>query len=317
MLDPGRGAPPTRRRPRPPGCSPRPRDTLVRGQGRSTMSPTAACTPTPSGRPVPARGRRAVARTPVARVDVERGPRRRDRMGAAAMSRPTAGFVAVRPRRTDRAPARVRARRWVRIAVVVAVVLGVAAGRRCDLGQRATGGISTLARPAPRARARCGSCWRSRACTSPWSHTPPPTVACRCATGTPCSCRTRTASPTDDIRRVVVHGGRDVVVTDPDERRGAGTDPAGPGRHVAGEQVRDARLRPLHAASRAGPALTGGLTVTGQPLFGTLDSCYAPRAKALSSGRTFGGRATGHVCSGQARPSRTTDSPPTATPRSP
>ena len=92
----------------------------------------------------------------------------------------------------------------------------------------------------------------------------------------------------------------DLVVTDPDAssipRLIPGTE--GGGRQT--DQVRDPACG-LPAAIRAGPALTGGLAVTGQPLSGTLDACYAAGGEGtLVRQQLTGGRTVTLVGSGTA-----------------
>jgi len=76
----------------------------------------------------------------------------------------------------------------------------------------------------------------------------------------------------DDAARVWAADG-DIVATDPTPQSVPELIPGTRAGQVVAAQVRDPGCS-MPAASRAGSALTGGLTVVGQPLFGTLDSCY-------------------------------------------
>ena len=94
----------------------------------------------------------------------------------------------------------------------------------------------------------------------------------------------------DDLARLWTTSA-DIVVTDPDESSIPTMIPGTHGGHRQADQVREPACG-LPAATRAGRALTGGLTVTGQPLSGTLDACYAAGGEGtvvrqdLADGRT-------------------------------
>jgi Domain of unknown function (DUF4350) len=92
----------------------------------------------------------------------------------------------------------------------------------------------------------------------------------------------------------------DLVVTDPDAGSIPRLLPGTEGGDRQRDQVRDPACG-LPAAIRAGPALTGGLAVTGQPLSGTLDACYAAGGEGtLVRQQLTGGRTVTLVGSGTA-----------------
>jgi hypothetical protein len=75
-----------------------------------------------------------------------------------------------------------------------------------------------------------------------------------------------------DVARVWAADG-DIVVTDPTPDAVPELIPGTQAVGTASTGVRDPRCT-LPAATRAGSALTGGVAVAGQPLFGRLESCY-------------------------------------------
>ena len=83
----------------------------------------------------------------------------------------------------------------------------------------------------------------------------------------------------------------DLVVTDPDERGVPRMIPGMDVGHDADVRVREPACS-LRAANLAGPALTGGVGLTGRPTSGTVESCYAAQGEGtvvrqtLSDGRT-------------------------------
>ena len=81
----------------------------------------------------------------------------------------------------------------------------------------------------------------------------------------------------DDLAQAIAVGG-DIVVTDPAPTIVPQLVPGMTAGHDADLQVRDPACA-LHAATRAGTALTGGVTITGQPTSGTVDSCYAAQGE--------------------------------------
>ena len=182
-------------------------------------------------------------------------------------------------------PARVRARRWVRIAAAVAVVLGVAVlvGAISASGPR---GYLDPGSAGPEGAMALRVLLEKQGVHVTVVHDAAAAVAAAARRDTLFVPDTTSLSD-DDIRRVWSTEVVDVVATDPDERTVPVLIPGTRPGHVAGEQVRDPACA-LHAATRAGPALTGGLTVTGQPLFGTLDSCYAAQGEGTVVRQDFG-----------------------------
>jgi hypothetical protein len=89
----------------------------------------------------------------------------------------------------------------------------------------------------------------------------------------------------DDVARVWAADG-DIVVTDPTEQSVPELIPGTRVGHQVDVGVRDPACA-MPAATRAGAALTGGLTVTGQPLFGTLDACYAEQGEGTVVRQNF------------------------------
>jgi hypothetical protein len=89
-----------------------------------------------------------------------------------------------------------------------------------------------------------------------------------------------------DLARVSAAQG-DIVVTDPASETVPELIPGTSAGHLADLQVREPTCG-LSAAQRAGTALTGGLTVTGQPKSGTFDSCYAELGDGTVVRQDFG-----------------------------